>query len=514
MLMNITASVIFVGLFAFIALLGFAASRWQSGDLTQLHEWGLGGRRFGAWISWFLIGGDLYTAYTFIAVPALVFSVGAFGFFAIPFTVLAYPLTFSLLPRLWAVSQRHNFITASDFVRSRFDSPGLALVIAVTGIVATMPYIALQLVGIQVVIGALGFPNHGWAADLPLTIAFIVLAVFTYTSGLRAPAVIAVVKDLLVYITVIAVMIVVPMKMGGMHAIFAAIPHSKLLLTPPNDNSFGQYSSFITLALGSAFAVMLYPHALTALLSARSSDTLRRNWIFLPAYSLMLGFIALMGYFAFSAGLDKLPEFKSYFATYHAQFAVPGLLLHFFPPWFVGIGFAAVAIGALVPAAIMSIAAANLFTRNIYKEYINPECTDAQESGMAKLISLLVKFGALLFIVLIPQQYAINLQLLGGILILQTLPSIATGLYTRWFDGKALLLGWAAGVAYGAWMVSTLSFKGSVYNLHVFGYTIAGYAGFYALLLNLAVAVAATVVVRAAGLNSKGDGTLAADYIS
>ncbi len=146
--MNMTASIIFVGLFVFIALLGFAASRWQSGDLSQLHEWGLGGRRFGAWISWFLIGGDLYTAYTFIAVPALVFSVGAFGFFAIPFTVLAYPLTFSLLPRLWAVSQRHNFITASDFVRSRFDSPSLALVIAVTGIVATMPYIALQLVGI------------------------------------------------------------------------------------------------------------------------------------------------------------------------------------------------------------------------------------------------------------------------------------------------------------------------------------------------------------------------------
>ncbi len=340
------------------------------------------------------------------------------------------------------------------------------------------------------------------------------LAVFTYTSGLRAPAVIAVVKDLLVYVTVIAVMIVVPMKMGGMHAIFAAIPQSKLLLTPPDGNSFGQYSSFITLALGSAFAVMLYPHALTALLSARSSDTLRRNWIFLPAYSLMLGFIALMGYFAFSAGLDKLPEFKSYFATYHAQFAVPGLLLHFFPPWFVGIGFAAVAIGALVPAAIMSIAAANLFTRNIYKEYINPDCTDAQESGMAKLISLLVKFGALLFIVLIPQQYAINLQLLGGILTLQILPSIATGLYTRWFDGKALLLGWAAGVGYGAWMVSTLSFKGSVYNLHVFGYTIAGYAGFYALLLNLTVAVIATAVIRAAGLDSKGDGTLAADYVS
>ncbi len=512
--MNLTATIIFVSLFVFIAVLGFVSSRWRAGDLTQLHEWGLGGRRFGAWITWFLVGGDLYTAYTFIAVPALVFSVGAFGFFAVPYTVLVYPLAFSMLPRLWAVSRRHNFITASDFIRARFDSPSLALVVALTGIIATMPYIALQLIGIQVVIGALGFPSHGWLAELPLSMAFIILAVFTYTSGLRAPAMIAVVKDLLVYVTVIAVVIVVPLKMGGLGPIFAAIPSSKLLLTPPSGNNFGQYSSFVTLALGSALAVMLYPHALTALLSANSADTLRRNWIYLPAYSLMLGFIALLGYFAYAAGLDKLPEFKSYFGAYHAQFAVPGLLLHFFPPWFVGIGFAAIAIGALVPAAIMSIAAANLFTRNIYKEYINPACSDAQESHIAKLTSLLVKFGALLFIVLIPQQYAINLQLLGGILMLQILPAVATGLYTRWFDGKGLLLGWFAGVAWGAWMVSTLSFKGSVYNLHVFGYIIAGYAGFYALLLNLAVATAATALIRSAGFASTADRTLAADYIN
>lgn len=511
--MNITATVIFVGLFAFIAVLGLVSARWKSGDLSQLHEWGLGGRRFGTWISWFLIGGDLYTAYTFIAVPALVFSVGAFGFFAIPYTVLAYPLAFAILPRLWVVAHRHNFITASDFVRSRFDSPGLALAIAVTGIIATMPYIALQLVGIQVVIGALGFPSHGWIADLPLTIAFIILAVFTYTSGLRAPAMIAVVKDLLVYITVIAVVIVVPLKMGGLGHIFAAIPPGKLLLTPPSGNNFGQFSSFITLALGSALAIMLYPHALTALLSAKSPDTLRRTWIFLPVYSLMLGFIALLGYFAYASGIDKLPELKPFFNLYHAQFAVPGLILHFFPDWFVGIGFAAVAIGALVPAAIMSIAAANLFTRNIYKEYINPQCSDAQEAQMAKLTSLVVKFGALLFIVLIPQQYAINLQLLGSILMLQILPAVVTGLYTRWFDGKALLLGWTAGVIWGIAMTASLSFKSSVYNLHLFGYVIAGYAGLYALLLNLAIAVSATFLIRALGMATDKDGTLAEDYV-
>src|SRR5487761_2044176 len=146
-------------LIVFLVLFVFIAAHWRKGDLNQLHEWGLGGRRFGTLVTWFLLGGDLYTAYTFIAVPALVFGAGALGFFALPYTVLVYPLVFAILPRLWLVARKHNYVTASDFVAGRYGSPALALAIAVTGIVATMPYIALQLVGIQVVIGGLGFPT-------------------------------------------------------------------------------------------------------------------------------------------------------------------------------------------------------------------------------------------------------------------------------------------------------------------------------------------------------------------
>jgi hypothetical protein len=140
MSMNPVAIAIFVALFAFVTLLGFAASRWRRGDLNHLHEWGLGGRRFGTVVTWFLLGGDLYTAYTFIAVPALMFGAGAMGFFAVPYTVLVYPLMFAVFPRLWAVAHAKGYVTAADFVRGRFDSHALALAVAVTGIVATMPY--------------------------------------------------------------------------------------------------------------------------------------------------------------------------------------------------------------------------------------------------------------------------------------------------------------------------------------------------------------------------------------
>src|SRR6201996_8237571 len=117
---NWTALIVFVVLFVFITWLGFAAARWRKGDLDQLHEWGLVALLFGTLITWFLFGGALYTAYTFIAVPALAFGAAAVAFFAVPYTILIYPILFVVFPRLWAVTHRKGYITASDFVRGRF----------------------------------------------------------------------------------------------------------------------------------------------------------------------------------------------------------------------------------------------------------------------------------------------------------------------------------------------------------------------------------------------------------
>src|SRR5437763_14812741 len=191
------ALTIFVVLFAAVAIIGFVAARWRRGDLSLIDEWGLAGRRFGSVVTWFLLGGDLYTAYTFIAVPALVFGAGAAGFFALPYTIILYPFVFVVMPRMWQVCHRHGYVTPADFVRGRYGSGGLALVIAFTGVLATMPYIALQLVGIQVVLNAMGI-----SCDCRFVIAFGILAAYTYHSGLRAPGVIAIVKDVLIYVTI------------------------------------------------------------------------------------------------------------------------------------------------------------------------------------------------------------------------------------------------------------------------------------------------------------------------
>ena len=491
-----TALTVFIVLFVFITVLGFMAGRWRRGDLDLIHEWGLGGSRFGTVVTWFLLGGDLYTAYTFIAVPALMFGAGALGFFAVPYTIMVYPFVFIVFPRLWQVARHNGYITASDFVRGRYGSRWLALAVAVTGIVATMPYIALQLVGIQVVIAALGLEGSGWMADLPLVIAFVVLAAFTYSSGLRAPAAIAIVKDTLIWITVIAAVIWIPIKLGGYGAVFAAVPPAKQLLPAAMANATLPYSAYFTLAAGSALALFLYPHSMTGVLSASSRGAISRNAALLPAYSFLLALIALLGFMALAIGVDKAPEFADFAKAYPRNFAVPALFLSVFPSWFAGVAFAAVAIGALVPAAIMSIAAANLWTRNIYKEFINPACTPAQESQMAKVVSLVVKFGALVFIVFIPLQYAINLQLLGGVWIIQTLPAVVIGLYTRWFHEKALFVGWLVGIVVGTTLAAMQNFT-PITAISFAGISLPSYTAFATLILNLAVTIVLTPVFNA-----------------
>ena len=217
-----------------------------------------------------------------------------------------------------------------------------------------------------------------------------------------------------------------------------------------------------------------------------------------------------MDFFAIAAGVGTLPEYAAGFKQFGNNFAVPALILHSFPSWFVGVAFAAVGIGALVPAAIMSIAAANLYTRNIHREFINQNPTDKQEAQMAKWVSLIVKLGALIFIIFVPTQYAIYLQLLGGILIIQTLPSVLIGVYTRWFNDWALLIGWAVGTTVGIWMFNAANWAPN-YPLAIAGYTLPGYAALYTVVLNLVVTIVLTPVFNAMG-GKPVDETVAADY--
>jgi SSS family solute:Na+ symporter len=514
---------VFLFFFLAVTVLGFFAARWRRAEnALHLDEWGLGGRSFGTWVTWFLLGGDLYTAYTFVAVPAAIYGAGAAGFFAVPYTIITYPLVFLFLPRLWSVSHQHGYVTSSDFIRGRFGSKSLSVAIALTGIIATMPYIALQLVGIQAVLDVMGLgggDSANWfVKDLPLLIAFGVLAAYTYSSGLRAPALIAFVKDALIYIVITVAIIYIPYKLGGFDDIFAKAGAAYQKTNPATGKPRGSLVTgpqaqwaYATLAMGSAMALFLYPHSVTAVLSSRSRNTIRRNTTILPLYSLMLGLLAMLGFMALAAGVGQGVK------GYNGQLAIPQLFENMFPSWFAGVAFAAIGIGALVPAAIMSIAAANLFTRNIYKDLFKPDATPAQETQVSKLASLAVKVGALVFVLTMDKTVAINFQLLGGIWILQTLPAIVGGLFTRWFHRWALLAGWASGMTYGTWKAyqqsspSQSHFGGNSDMIPMIGEK--GYIGLTAFVLNIGVAIVLTLVLRALKTPEGMDETSRGDYV-
>jgi len=363
-----------------------------------------------------------------------------------------------------------------------------------------------------------GNGSSGIVKDLPLIIAFVVLAGYTYTAGLRSAALTAFVKDLLIYVTVLVAVIYIPIRLGGYGHIFSAVEahartvaaQAKAKHTAPSFAllpSSKSYWAFATLALGSAMALFVYPHSITGVLASKERETVRRNTVALPLYSLLLGFVALLGYMAIAAGIK----------TTNSRLVAPLLFRELFPSWFAGVAFAAVAIGALVPASIMSIAAANLFTRNIYRDLIRPRATAQEEARVSKLVSLVVKFGALAFVLGINTQNAINLQLLGGIWILQTFPAVAVGLFTRWLHRWALIAGWLVGMVYGsyeAYGVKTPAvhhFAGSIAKIPLLGQS--GYIALTALVLNAVVAVVLSAILRLVSSSAGVDVTTKSDYL-
>lgn len=470
-----TQAAVIAAAFALITLIGLGASRWRRADLTQLDEWALGGRSMGPFLTWFLQGGSIYTTYSFIAVPALVYGSGAVGFFALPYLVIAYPVAFLVIPRLWEVARARGYVTPADFVSDRFQDRRLTLAVTLTGLLATMPYIALQVYGIELCFSQIGLP-----VQASLWIAFLLLAVITYVSGLRSATLISVVKDILIWVTVVVAVIYIPSHLGGFSHVFSQVPRSRLTL-PHAD-----YAQYATLALGSGLALFLYPHTLTGSLSASGRSVVKRNATFLPVYTLMLGLLAILGYCALVAHVHPNPH-------YGANAAIPALLDSMFPPWFAGFALAAIAIGALVPASMMAIAAANLFTRNVYVEMINPNASSSQQTHVSKIASLCAKFGAVGFVVTVPTTFVINFQLAAGVWILQTLPAVFLGLFWRTLDRLALLGGWLVGMSIGTYLLAHNGFQSS--SCSVGGTTM--FIGIPALVANLLIALFGSLLLSA-----------------
>src|SRR5215469_2390061 len=438
----------------------------------------------------FLIGADIYTAFAFVALPSGVFVKGAFYF--LTYAAVAFGVALVTMPRLLALSKEKGYITASDFIKDRFGSTTLGVLIAITGIVSLLPYIALQIVGMQSVLIVMlsGTTNTQIVEEIALVVAFVVLAAFTYTSGLRGAALTAILKDILVWLTVIALIVVVPLGInGGFSTAFKDVKPS--YLTIPDSLVTG----YVTIMLGSALALYLYPHAINGVLSSESVHKLRRSTALLPLYAIGLAVMALMGILVYA--VPPAMNFLSHFPEdSRGILVVPSLLLYSMPSWFTGISLLGIFIGGLVPAAIMAISQANLLTRNIIKE-IRPNMSASSEIRITKISSTVFKFVALGFVFTIPATYAISLQLLGGILITQTLPAVFLGLYVKSLRKEPLIVGLIVGIVSGIFMVEYTNHFGaltsSLFNIPIFG---SLYVAVVALAFNLIISFGGSFIMN------------------
>jgi solute:Na+ symporter, SSS family len=458
--------------------------------------WALAGRRHGTAMTWFLVGGSIFTAYTFVAVPALTYGVGALGFFAVPYVIVFFQLAYVVWPWLWERAAAHGWVTPADIVRGRFGSPWLALAVAATGILATMPYVALQLLGISSLLTAMGVPADGWAADLALLATFGVLAVASYRRGLQAPAAVSVMKAGAIFAAAGLLVVLVVRRPGGLPTVFetGAVDRPGFSLLLPE----GSASAYISLAVGSAVALLLYPHVMLPVFAARSADVLRRVAPLLLGWGALLSALALVGLAA--ASQVSVPAGS-------AELAVPTLVRELLPPIPAGAVLGAIGVGALVPAAVMSVACAATFASNIYLEFVNPTAIPEQVTRVAQLVSVVVKLGAVAFVLGLRAEDAITLQLLGGVWILQTLPAVLLGLVARWPHRVALLAGLTAGVALGTWLVAAQGFV-AVTELRMGGVEFGVYSGLVALAVNLVTVAVLTPLLDLAGVGRGPDVTM------
>jgi SSS family solute:Na+ symporter len=519
------ATVVFVALLVLVVALAFTATRWRrpATSLNNLEEWGVGGRAFGNWVTWFLVGGAAYSAYTFVALPAYAWGYGAMAFYAVPYALITIPLVFLVSTRAWSVSHAHGFVTSAEFARARFGSRPLSFVVAVTSIVATLPYLAVQLLALEAVFRVLGVQGE-W----PLLAALAVISITTFRSGLRAPALLSIAKDVLLIWLVLSAVLVVAMS-GGWGAVMDAAdlrfsrdsnPASGLLL-----GDAGQWA-YLSLIIGSALSIFAYPHMLTAILAAKDRNTIKRNAAALPVYTLVLGLMALLGFFAVARNVfpvDANPAQGNFGTDYNT--IAPMIFGEKFPAWSAGIAYATLAVAALVPAAIMSIAMANIFTRAIYMEYIRPRAGAAEEARVSRWASLLAKVGAAGVVLLLSPSFSLDLQTIGGVLILQVLPTVFFGLLTGWFHRWALMLGMLGGLGWSIYLlyhtpqvmgdvVIKEHFGGSNWALSRWGFDtdVSIYIGLITLVANLVVVVVVTTILKLFHVSPNLDHTRPEDY--
>jgi solute:Na+ symporter, SSS family len=440
--MNVALAVILGFLVVAVALALLA----RRGRDMNLEQWTVGGRGFGTLFVFLLMAGEIYSTFTFLGGAGLVYGSGGAAYYILGYGTLAYVASYWLLPAVWRYATPRRLLSQADFFVSQYSSPALGVLVSLVAVAAMIPYLALQLKGLGIIVSATSYGSI--SATAAVWIGALVLSMYVVASGIHGSAWTACVKDLLTLGVVIFIGLYLPLhyfgSIGAMfHHVqavkpgFAALQGSEL--TPV------WFSSTVLLT---ALGFYMWPHTFGSALTARDEQVFRRNAVFMPLYQLLIAFVLLVGFVA----VLRVPHL----GADSTDFALLDVSKQAFPRWFVGLIGSAGMLCALVPGSMLLITSATIVARNIYRG-LNPSASDETVSGLTKMLVPVVALGAIAF-VFQGGQTIVTLLLLGYALVTQLLPALVLalvrpGLVSRW--------GAMAGIVAGVGIVAGMSFSGA-----------------------------------------------------
>ncbi len=462
-------------IFAIVALgagVGFLAGVRRKMNLEQ---WTVGGRGFGAVLMYLLMAGEVYTTFSFLGASGWAYSRGGPTLYILGNITLAYVVSFFILPPIWEMGRKYGLQTQSDFFSVRYGNKYLGAFVCVVGIAFLIPYLQLQLTGLGIIVSVASFDGIGSTPAMVISVAL--LAAFVIANGVRAVAWASVLKDVLMVFAAVSVGIGIPyIHYGGIGAMFAALARARPgHLTMPGATSNLGHTWYISTVLLTSLGFYMWPHTFAAAFTAKSEETLRRNAVVMPLYTITLAFIFFAGFTAVLVA-PGLPN---------GDLSLLTIVRSSFPAWFLGVIGGAGALAAMVPAAIFILTAATLFAKTLYRPVFAPAMTDDQVAKLARAMVVVLSLISLYFAIY-SSTTLVSLLLLGYAGVTQFFPGVVLGLYWKRVTMPGVFAGLIAGVGTVAFLI--LSNRDPF-----FGWS----AGFAALCLNFLIAAMLSLLTPA-----------------
>jgi len=410
----------------------------------NLEQWTVGARGFGMLLMFLLMAGEIYTTFSFLGASGWAYSRGGPTLYILAYLSLGAGVSFFILPHIWELGRKYKLQTQSDFFGLRYGNKYLAAFVCVVGVIFLIPYLQLQITGLGIIVNVASFNGIGRTSAMAISVAL--LAAFVLASGVRAVAWISVLKDVLMLVAAVSIGIGIPyLHYGGIGPMFAALAQTRPAhLTMPGATTSLGHSWYITTVLLSALGAYMWPHAFGAAFTAKSGDTLRRNAIVMPLYTITLAFILFAGFTAVMV-VPGLPD---------GDLALLTIVRQSFPAWFLGVIGGAGALTAMVPASILILTAATLFAKNLCRPIFAPTMTDDQVAKLARGM-VLVLSAISLYLAIHSSTTLVSLLLLGYAGVTQFFPGVVLGLYWKHVTMPGVFAGMIAGVAIVAYLILT-----------------------------------------------------------